>query len=504
MEENYLALHRFVRSVGNQIKLVAFLIPIFVTALFAWNWVLIADDGQITHRYVVNFIETGKPYFNDSDRVFGLSSPGYFLILSGLSVWLPVTLAYKLIAFLAYFGLGLATVWIVSTAGRPTRLNRHYLRSQWQPLLIISAVYSANLQLVYWIFSGLETFFIPLCLVGIIIALRARSIPTIVAILALSIIFRLESWIVLAPSALLGIYFYRRQLFGYSKLSTGVKQIAIWLFIIGTIYAGVLIFILVYYDNIVPLSVQTKVAGVRHFPDVATLQQFTANVVAPYRFPINNGMPIALLVIAAVISLVIWIARKTSMLRDILVFGSGAGVFMLYLAVTSALHGWYFVVTAYAISVFFMFGAWLLITRHKRTRLAYSLIGLIVVLGVVSSANFGTKANTDVTDFAIAQMQVAAIFVENTFEPGSTVIVGSSGYFGRYAPSMHIVDELGLFTPDIVSDRKKGKFTDAIDLIPWDVWVCVSSNPRCADARTIHNFVAEFGTRSVIENSYVR
>ena len=69
---------------------------------------------------------------------------------------------------------------------------------------------------------------------------------------------------------------------------------------------------------------------------------------------------------------------------------------------------------------------------------------------------------------------------------------------------MHIVDTLGLFTPDIVSDRQKGKFTEIIDLIPWDVVVCVSSNPRCADARIMHNFIAEFGTQSVIENSYVR
>ena len=78
--------------------------------MLVWNWVQIADDALITHRYVENFLANGEPYFNSGDRVLGLTSPGYFLMLSGISAIIPITIAYKLIAAAAYVLAGVALV----------------------------------------------------------------------------------------------------------------------------------------------------------------------------------------------------------------------------------------------------------------------------------------------------------------------------------------------------------------------------------------------------------
>jgi hypothetical protein len=84
--------------------------PIILSLVLVWNWVQIADDALITHRYVENFLANGEPYFNSGDRVLGLTSPGYFLMFSGISAIIPITIAYKLIAAAAYVLAGVALV----------------------------------------------------------------------------------------------------------------------------------------------------------------------------------------------------------------------------------------------------------------------------------------------------------------------------------------------------------------------------------------------------------
>ena len=112
-------------------------VPLLISIVIGWNWTLIADDGLITHRYVNNFLTLGEPYYNPGDRVLGLTSPGYFLLLSGIASVTSVIVGYKLIAAVAYLIVGMSFQ-MLDTQRSITRR------------LAITTIFAANLHLTFW------------------------------------------------------------------------------------------------------------------------------------------------------------------------------------------------------------------------------------------------------------------------------------------------------------------------------------------------------------------
>ena len=177
---------RFRSVYTNNVGDIYLLIPVLGSVIFAWNWVLPADDALITHRYVNHFLEYGQPYFNFGDRVLGLSSPGYYLLLTGLSALMPLEIAYKLIASIAY----------VLTA---VIMYKLLCVSHWRNKLLISVIFSSNIYYTYWVFSGMETFFIPLLAMISLWGVMKKSVSVLVIAFGVAVIFRPEAWIGIFP-----------------------------------------------------------------------------------------------------------------------------------------------------------------------------------------------------------------------------------------------------------------------------------------------------------------
>lgn len=467
------------------------LVPIFVSIAFAWNWVLIADDALISHRYVENFLERGEPYFNSNDRVLGLTSPGYFLVLSGLSKIVPLTIAYKFIAAVAYTVAGLALVNLFPASKISHRL-------------LASTVFASNLHLAYWFFSGLETFFIPLFVMASVWAIRKRAVSLLIASFGLSILFRPEAWIAIFPVAVVSINLVRTS-FWSDRWKSSAKYILASISLVVLAYISISAFIVAHYDNFVPMSLAAKAIGRSTFGVVA-IKEFSAASIATLNLPIPYGYLVGVIIIALAAGIVMWKPPRTAIKHIEWAIGTGTIFFGIYLLTTGAwAWGWHYVFVSYATS-FFLMAASITVAKRFRKQAAVPILALLV-LAVWSGAEYGNLKNERINSFYIDQMQAAGAFVNDRYSEGKIVIVGSTGYFGRATRNMQVHDSIGLFTPEYVDARQDDISVLMVDVIPWDVFVCHKPTPptdpisECIGDDNSGRVVGNFGVLWVIENT---
>jgi hypothetical protein len=456
-----------------------YLVPIFIAAIFGWLWVDIADDGLITHRSVNNMLSSGAPYYNTGDTVLGLSSPAYFLLLTGISTIVPVELAYKAIAFVAYCFLGIASLRIIVSS----RFSQRTIHDDWLKLFVLSLIFASNLHLLYWTFSGLETFFIPIFFVLVVMAIRSDQKAVLVGLMITSILFRPESLVPLIPAAGLGIYL-RTKTPEIASLSMP-RRYALGS-LVGMLALGisVALMMVLYSSRIIPMSILAKAALKRpDILDVSYLQNMLIQMVAPYDPPINFGLLFAFLLIgvAFVLSIFLLVRNKNSIPIGMLIFGTS--VFSVYLVVSGAsVYPWYYVFISFTISIVAMYLFSTAMNRKSVTvKPVYVAVALLIGLGIISSLNYGNKRNERIQEFYVGQMATLATLVNETFDPDSTIVVGSSGYFGHTATDMNVIDGIGLWTPEIVDARAGGDYSPAIELVKWDGWVCSTADPYCLE-----------------------
>lgn len=475
---------QFRNTLPKNIRDLYLLIPLLISVVFAWNWVMPADDALITHRYVNNFLERGEPYFNSNDRVLGLSSPGYFLMLAGVSAVFPVTIAYKLIASVAFLLAGIF-------------IYRLFSINSWHNKLLVSIVYASNIYLTYWVFSGMETLFIPLFGMICLWAVLKKSVSVLIIAFGISIIFRPESWFALSPLIIAAILFDNRS--ANDKIWQLTKRsIVVSLTVVAAIYIALAAFILYYYDNLLPSSVTTK-AGVGRLPDMDRIEEFAASIVTPINIPVPFGYLVGVAVITAAVGVVFYSSFKLRLRRVDLALAAGAGAFSLYLILTGAsVWGWYYVFITYVISYFLVSAALITIRRHGTW--SYAPLLVLVGLALWSGVDYGMLRNERINSLYIDQMQAAAAFIEKNYEDGQNVVVSSSGYFGAKAPNMNVYDSIGLFSPDYVSARKENLELRMTDVIDWDLLVCASWGQRCIDKKNAGRLVGSFGIVWVVEN----
>jgi hypothetical protein len=472
-----------------------YLVPIFIAAIFGWLWVDIADDGLITHRYVNNMLNSGLPHYNTGDTVIGLSSPAYFLLLTGISAIVPVELAYKAIAFAAYCFLGVASVQIIVSS----KFSRT-IHDDWFKLFVFALVFASNLHLLYWTFSGLETFFIPIFFVLVVMAIRSDQKAVLVGLMITSILFRPESLVALIPAAGLGVYL-RTKIPEIASLSMPRRYALGSLVGMLALAISVALMMVLYSSRVIPMSILAKAAQNRpDILDVRYLQNMLAQMVAPYDPPLNFGLLFAFLLIgmAFVLSIFLLLRNKNSIPLGMLIFGTS--IFSIYLVVSGAsVYPWHYLFISFTISIVAMYLFSTAINRKSVTvQPVYVAVALLIGLGIISTLNYGNKRNERIQEYNVGQMVAVATLVNETFDPNSTIVVGSSGYFGHTATEMNVIDSIGLWTPEIVDARVAGDDSPAIELVKWDGWVCSKNNPYCLETAKKYQTIGTVGPLIVI------
>ena len=474
-----------------------YLVPIFISAIFGWLWVDIADDGLITHRYVNNMLSSGVPHYNPGDTVIGLSSPAYFLVLTAISAIVPVELAYKAIAFAAYCFLGFASVQIIVSSKLSQRTNH----DDWFKLIVFATIFASNLHLLYWTFSGLETFFVPIFFVLVVIAIRSDQKAVLVGLMITSILFRPESLVALIPAAGLGVYL-RTKTPKIARLSMPRLYALGSLVGMFALAISVAWMMVLYSSRIIPMSILAKAAQNRpEILDERYLQNMLAQMVAPYDPPLNFGLLFAFLLIgvAFVLSIFLLLRNKNSIPLGMLIFSTS--IFSVYLVVSGAsVYPWHYFFISFTISIVAMYLFSTVINRKSVTvQPVYVAVVLLIGLGIISTLNYGNKRNERIQEYNVGQMAAAATLVNETFDPKSTIVVGSSGYFGHTATEMNVIDAIGLWTPEIVDARADGDDSPVIELVKWDGWVCGTDNPYCLETAKKYQTVGLVGPLIVIK-----
>ena len=475
---------------GHKLKQLLPYLPIVASLVFAWNWVLPADDALIYHRYVENYLENGEIYFNSGDRVLGVN-PAWVFLLSGLSRLFPIDITYKLLAAVGYLGLGTMFMMQFSSQGIARRL-------------LVGALFASNLHLAYWFFSGLDSFFIPLFAMFCLFAVQRRSIPLLLTCFSLAIVFRPEAWIAIFPIVTAGIYLARNS--DPSNLwSLNRKYIATAAGSIMIVFATLSWIIIRHYDNFIPMSILAKSARSSRFGQTA-IEEWAAASIAPVNVPIPYGYVIGVLIIGVAAYLALRRLPQTSTPFTERSLLAGAVIFGSYLLLTGAwVWGWYYAFISYVV-IFLVASSSIGIYERLRSW-AVAPLAILIALLLWSGADFGNNANERIRSFYIDQMQVAAEFIDNQYADGTIVITGSSGYFGMHAPNKIVQDGYGLWSPEIVAARQLDREVLATDVIPWDVVVCRSDEAatdpisHCLGENKKGRLIATIGGEWVIENA---
>ena len=475
---------RIISVYKNNVGDIYLLIPVLGSVVFAWNWVLPADDALITHRYVNHFLEHGEPYFNSGDRVLGLSAPGYYLLLTGLSTLFPLEIAYKFIASIAYVFTAVIMYKLLPV-------------SYWPNKLLVSVIFSSNIYYTYWVFSGMETFFIPLLAMISLWGVMKKSIVVLVIAFGVAVIFRPEAWIGIFPLVATAVIIDRRTSYLSEWQLTKRSVIGSIGFVFG-IYIAMATFILHYYDNFIPSSILAKTLN-RRLPDIDRIEGFAASFIGPINIPIPFGYILGVAVMVVAFAAVLYSCYKRRSFRLELILFVGLVTFSLYLLLTGAsIWGWYYVFVTY-VTMYFLLSASLIAIR-KYGLWSYAPLIVLVILALWSGIDYGNRRNDRIVSVYVEQMQEAAKFIEQRYETQQSVIVGSSGYFGAVAENMKVIDSVGLFSPEFVRARSENMDLRMTDVIDWDLIVCSKGDENCLNISASEHVLGSVGNLWIIEN----
>ena len=463
-----------------------------IGCFIGWNWVLPADDALITQRYVLNYLEYGEPYFNRNDGVMGFSSPAYFLILSALSWVFSVEVAYKLIASLSYIATGVILFLLLPHSAGSKKI--------W-----FLVIFSGNLHILYWFFSGLESFFIPLFALLTVLAVTKRSGPLLIFVLSISIFFRPESWIALLPIMLVGVYSTIRQ-HSEQTWQLSKRNLTVTSAVSFGIATSIIVFIITQFDNLIPMSVQAK-SVVPYTLTSDIIEEFAAEIIAPLNLPIPFGYVFGIGVFA-----LIGVANYTRfrtidqlpLMRIVIVSGL---LFALYLLLSGAsIYEWHYafisVVAVYALIGFAQ-------SLSNKGKIIQIPVLILVIFSLAwSGFEYGTSKNQRINDFYIDQMQVVGEFISKNYEKDLIVVSSSTGYFGAVTRDFEVHDSLGLVTPELIDARKKNPNAKIVEVIDWDLFLCSSSTTSddaladCLINTEDGKLVQNFGNMWLIERKY--
>jgi len=452
-----------------------------VSAAFAWVWVEPIDDALITHRYVENFRSGLGPYFNPGDETFGVSSPGYFLLLALTSIVVPIEVGYKVIAVCGYFFIGLLMVNLIVS-----KISESTISKTWHFVfpIGIALIYALNFHFAYWTFSGMETWIIPLFFLLIVRFALNRTFVIAIGCVVVATVFRPEAVFALIPA--LSILAWRDS--GRSVLRTVISAPRSEYLVLAASIALVTV-IVAFIWNIsgspIPTSILAKMSlGHESILSIGEIEKAYSAFVAPIDLPVNFGLVYAFgaLVVTAYLFMV---ASKYSANSTVhFSYISALSIFSIYLMLTHAfIWPWHVAFVSFGLT--FAISSTLVTLLNKSHRSSFewqmTLIAvpvITVMLGIASLAD-GNATNQRISEFYIGQMEQAGRLLANTLDAGDTVVVGSSGYFGMVTPELRVIDDAGLWTKEIIQARRQGNTQPSFELVEWSAVVCKITSANC-------------------------
>lgn len=405
------------------------LVPI---ALFAWYasfcFDCTCDDAYISYRSARNLAHGDGPVFNPGERVEGYSNPLWMLLLSGsavLGVEPPV--AAKLLG-LAFGAMTLALLaWM---------LDRHVAASRLE-VVLGGAFVATSAGFVYYAISGLET---PLTtfqilLLGHLLLVRR---PLGAALVSASLIVARPEGILFVLPLALHLRLER------VRSGAAVKMLSIPLGVLALLLAWRWL----YYGSLLPAPFHAKIDT----GGTATrfLRLHTRALVA---YTVQGFAARECVLGLSVLGMVILFKPpfKPLMLSVLLI------VFFIWFAGGDWMAFSRFWVPAIPLLVLFWLGAIAFLRRVLvRRPLRIALVAALVLLPVLFNAALTVhrlgelEANRNVNPAMHARTHVeVGKFLRDRGRPGDRVVVNEVGAIGYYS-DLHVVDMLGLVSPDVV------------------------------------------------------
>lgn len=224
----------------NRDRLVWFPILLLAIVITYGFWGFSYDDNFITYRYAKNMLQGQGLVYNQGDRVFGTSAPGYALLLAGVAY-----LGHPLGLDIPHWGTLLSITALLVILVMVSKYLVDYQHGGLLTLLLAGIIFTSPLTLYL---LGSEVFLVLACVVSASYFLYIDNQPVIAGLLAgLAMCIRLDAG--LAVLAMGGVVWWQQQRFP-----------RLYVFVAGLILGGVLIFLGRYYGTIIPNTLKGKTA----------------------------------------------------------------------------------------------------------------------------------------------------------------------------------------------------------------------------------------------------
>jgi hypothetical protein len=389
------------------------------------------DDYFIHLKYVENFINYGKPYFNIDMEYNGNSSFGYFVLLSMINKIYFSVQTYLVLASAIYLLNYLLTLYIFKVRYK----------------FLFAFLYFLNPYFLYWQFSGMENYFMITFFLLNYLMLKKSNYKYFFPLNLLAILFRPDYIIVSILTLLFVIIKDNKQVFNHNiKLS---------LFYCFLLLGAYWVFILHYYNNIIPLSIISKNVNINLTDSnlIVSIKATFANIIGWSYIQQFNIFKLfkGVLAIFIVLLLIVSVVRSRKNINiNKAYFISVFFIYVSFLVYSRGGYGWYYFLPAYIIiySVYYAF-------EYIPNKIRKTLIPMFMLLYLLAGHSYHTSRNIYTKAFYIDLQQQAALYLNNKYlDPNTQIHTGSLGYFGYF--SNYIVhDHIGLVTPEIIDIRKK-------------------------------------------------
>jgi len=399
------------------------------------------DDAFITYRYAENIAGGLGFVYNLGERVLGVTTPLYTLILALASLigikpvlvgpWLNVMADSLVAPVLAH-------------------------RDPTDRLKLASILYALSPFNAYWSASGMETGMVCLALATALVAYERERHYSCAVALSTALLLRIDTVALVAALAVHRVL--RRRPVPLKPMLLFVALLIPWV-----------VFAWAYFGNPVPQSVWAKSA----LPKADVASALVSILVKGFLHP---GTPFGALLIVGAACTLMWARREMLTAGAIFAFCYMAA----YTLTRSQLHPWYYPPATIGYIPLAAAGLSALVMRFK-PRLAGPFVTAVAIgasLFGVFRLHRGEIPNQIALD---AFLRTTGMALRRVAPPESTVFLKDIGYLGYYS-GLRVHDFAGLVTPVLVPYRSRLDFTGAVKQVQSDFVLVASDVAQGMDA----------------------
>lgn len=383
------------------------------------------DDAFITYRYVENILAGHGFVYNEGERVLGVTTPLYTLLLAlmGLAGMSPLAAG----PWVNVFADSLVAPLLAKRAAGD-------IRSPAIPGALLYALCPLN---AFWAASGMETGLYCLAIAAALVFYDSGSLTKSTIACAAAVLLRIDAGILLAVLSGHRILSVRR---------VPWKQVALVLALITPWF----VFSTAYFGTPIPNSVIAKAA----LPKTGLLDAIVT-ILARGFLHLANPIGIGLAILA-----IIGVVADRRLLRTPW-FWFPALYALAYTLTRSQLHPWYYPPAYTGYLVLAGAGVAIFIRRWREARWTYLAYALLIA---GSSAGLALHHRKEIPRQVRLNryLRETGIHLRTVLPPGSTLFLKDIGYLGYYSGA-RIHDFAGLVSPELTPFRSRLDFAGAIE-----------------------------------------